>query len=141
MGGIDLDPASHWLANRVHRIPVYYHLGRRAEDNEWFGRVWLNLPYGNNAPWFDQDHQILTPGHQPTVMVSRFGCSTKPGRCLTALRCSCCCRRRRSSGSRRGRRESIRMRLFISVVVQEFVTAFRSSVPMRLLDEGEGLHP
>jgi hypothetical protein len=54
MDGIDLDPASHWMANRVHKIPKYYHLGRRAEDNPWEGRVWLNPPYGNNAPWFAQ---------------------------------------------------------------------------------------
>jgi hypothetical protein len=53
MGGIDLDPASHWQANRVHKIPKYYHLSRSAHDNPWFGRVWLNPPYGNNAPWFE----------------------------------------------------------------------------------------
>lgn len=51
MGGIDLDPASHWRANREHKIPTYYHLGRSAFDNPWAGRVWLNPPYGDNAPW------------------------------------------------------------------------------------------
>jgi hypothetical protein len=54
MGGIDLDPASHWRANREHHIPIYYHLGRSAFDNPWFGRVWLNPPYGDNKPWFAQ---------------------------------------------------------------------------------------
>lgn len=52
MGGIDLDAASNWAANRVHRIPRYYHVGRSAFDNPWAGRVWLNPPYGDNAPWF-----------------------------------------------------------------------------------------
>lgn len=54
MGGIDLDAASHWVANREHRIPVYYHVFRSAFDNPWFGRVWLNPPYGDNKPWIEQ---------------------------------------------------------------------------------------
>lgn len=54
MGGADLDAASHWLANRVHRFPLYYHDNRNAFDNPWHGRVWLNPPYGNNEPWFNQ---------------------------------------------------------------------------------------
>lgn len=51
MGGIDLDPASHWVANRIHKIPLYYHVYRSAFHNPWKGRVWLNPPYGDNAPW------------------------------------------------------------------------------------------
>lgn len=51
MGGIDLDPASHWVANRAHKIPLYYHVYRSAFHNPWQGRVWLNPPYGDNAPW------------------------------------------------------------------------------------------
>lgn len=61
MGGtIDLDAASHWLANKEHKIPYYFHLGRSAFDNKWARRdggpanVWLNPPYGDNAPWFEQ---------------------------------------------------------------------------------------
>lgn len=53
MGGIDLDAASHPLANRTHKIPDYFHTGRSAFQNDWHGRVWLNPPYGNNAPWFE----------------------------------------------------------------------------------------
>lgn len=53
MGFIDLDPASHWRANKEHKIPVFYDLNRRAEQNPWFGRVWLNPPYGDNKKWFD----------------------------------------------------------------------------------------
>ncbi len=53
MGDIDLDAASHPLANRTHRIPDYFHTGRSAFHNDWHGRVWLNPPYGNNAPWFE----------------------------------------------------------------------------------------
>jgi len=52
MGGIDLDAASHWAANRVHRIPEFFDVNRSAFENRWAGRVWLNPPYGDNAPWF-----------------------------------------------------------------------------------------
>lgn len=54
MGDIDLDAASHFLANRLHKIPDYFHVNRSAFDNDWHGRVWLNPPYKNNAPWFDR---------------------------------------------------------------------------------------
>jgi hypothetical protein len=54
MGGIDLDAASHPIANRQHRIPDYFHINRSAFEHEWYGRVWLNPPYGNNGPWFDR---------------------------------------------------------------------------------------
>jgi hypothetical protein len=62
MGGIDLDAASHPLANRTHKIPDYFHTGRSAFDNDWYGRVWLNPPYGNNAPWFERIHHYTTSG-------------------------------------------------------------------------------
>lgn len=62
MGGIDLDAASHWLANREHRITDYFHTGRSAFENDWYGRVWLNPPYGNNAPWFDRIVKYVSSG-------------------------------------------------------------------------------
>lgn len=62
MGGIDLDAASHPLANRTHRIPDYFHTGRSAFHNDWYGRVWLNPPYGNNAPWFERIQQFVEAG-------------------------------------------------------------------------------
>jgi hypothetical protein len=54
MGGIDLDAASHFLANRVHRIPDYFDIGRCAFKHDWYGRVWLNPPYKNYGPWFER---------------------------------------------------------------------------------------
>lgn len=53
MGDIDLDAAGHPAANRVHRIPDFFHVNRSAFEHDWYGRVWLNPPYGNNGPWFD----------------------------------------------------------------------------------------
>lgn len=52
MGGIDLDAASHWYANRTHRIPKYFTPGYSAFDHDWEGRVWLNPPYGENDRWW-----------------------------------------------------------------------------------------
>jgi hypothetical protein len=62
MGGIDLDAASHWVANRTHRIPEYFHINRSAFDNPWRGRVWLNPPYGDNAPWFREISRYAETG-------------------------------------------------------------------------------
>ncbi len=62
MGGIDLDAASHPIANREHRIPDYFHSSRSAFENEWKDRVWLNPPYGNNAPWFGCIAKYLDSG-------------------------------------------------------------------------------
>lgn len=54
MAGLDLDAASHPLANRRHRITDYFHINRSAFEHPWKERTWLNPPYGNNAPWFDR---------------------------------------------------------------------------------------
>lgn len=71
MGGIDLDAASHWLANRELRIPDYFHTGRSAFTNDWHGRVWLNPPYGNNAPWIERIcHYVNTGDVKQLCMLS-----------------------------------------------------------------------
>ncbi len=71
MGGIDLDPASHWRANRIFHIPTYYHLYRSAFDNPWFGRVWLNPPYGDNEPWLERIIEFWDKGEmQQMCMLS-----------------------------------------------------------------------
>ena len=62
MGGIDLDAASHWAANRTHQIPDYFDAGRDAFKHDWHGRVWLNPPYGNNGPWFDRALEFIRSG-------------------------------------------------------------------------------
>ena len=57
MGGIDLDPASSWLANRAIRAKKYFGTGERNGElvfvdgfyNKWAGRVFLNPP-GGRAP-------------------------------------------------------------------------------------------
>lgn len=56
MGGIDLDPASSWAANKTVKAGRFY----TVEDNglalPWFGNVWLNHPFGRvqNPLWINK---------------------------------------------------------------------------------------
>lgn len=54
MGGIDLDPASCFSANRVVQAKHFYSqkIDGLSDANPWFGRVWLNPPYGGQAEKF-----------------------------------------------------------------------------------------
>ncbi len=67
MGDVDLDAASHWIANKTHRIPDYFDVNRSAFDNPWHGRVWLNPPYGDNAPWFKEILRYTNSGQVEQV--------------------------------------------------------------------------
>jgi ParB family transcriptional regulator, chromosome partitioning protein len=52
MGGIDLDPASCALANKTVRATHFYSLKDDGMKRPWFGKVWLNPPYGKFWPGF-----------------------------------------------------------------------------------------
>lgn len=67
MGGIDLDAASHWIANRrlrEHGVVVgdYFHTNKSAFTHDWAPRVWLNPPYGDNGRWFKRALQMMDAG-------------------------------------------------------------------------------
>lgn len=53
MGGIDLDPASSDIANRRVCADTIYTQATNGLAQKWFGRVWLNWPFGRvqNPLW------------------------------------------------------------------------------------------
>ncbi len=49
MGGIGLDPASCAAANEIVKATCYYTKEQNGLERPWFGKVWLNPPYGRTA--------------------------------------------------------------------------------------------
>lgn len=47
MGGIDHDPASNDIAQRVVRAATYNTIENSGLDSIWSGRVWMNPPYSS----------------------------------------------------------------------------------------------
>jgi ParB family chromosome partitioning protein len=52
MGGIDLDPASCAVANETVKATTFFDIKQNGLKRPWFGRVWLNPPYGRFSPPF-----------------------------------------------------------------------------------------
>ena len=62
MGGIDVDPASNATANKIIKALTYYDIESNGLDKPWYGRVWLNPPYGRDNGGSNQEvwsHRLL----------------------------------------------------------------------------------
>lgn len=57
MGAIDLDPASCELANKVVQAKHYYTKEENGLMQPWYGRIWLNPPYGHTIGGAAMSHQ------------------------------------------------------------------------------------
>lgn len=50
MGGIDLDPATSWDGNRLEvKARNFFDVEMDGLTRDWYGRVWLNPPYGRSG--------------------------------------------------------------------------------------------
>lgn len=49
LGDIDLDPATSEAANKIVNAPSYCTITEDGFNQPWFGRVWLNPPYGTTG--------------------------------------------------------------------------------------------
>ena len=62
MGGIDLDPASCAAANAFIDADRYYDQEEDGLEQQWFGRCWINPPYGKLAPLVARRFREFYPG-------------------------------------------------------------------------------
>jgi len=62
MGGIDLDPASHAMANVVVRAEKFFTKATNGLAHQWGGRVWVNPPFSEWADWSEKIHREVASG-------------------------------------------------------------------------------
>jgi phage N-6-adenine-methyltransferase len=72
MGGIDLDPCSSPAFNRIVQANRYYTIEQDGLSLPWAGRVWLNPPYSNVAPWADKIIRTVEDGDVSAACVLTY---------------------------------------------------------------------
>jgi len=69
MGTIDLDAASHPIAQRVVRASTFFTIHDNALVKDWQGNVWCNPPYGQWAPWAAKIARELDAGRVRSLIL------------------------------------------------------------------------
>lgn len=91
MGGIDLDPASSEIANRVVKAAKYYTAETNGLDKEWGGNVWLNPPYSAELiECFAQKAVKETPNIRQMIILVNNATETKWFRALVGISSAIC---------------------------------------------------
>jgi hypothetical protein len=62
MDGIDLDPASHPVANQIVKASVFFGHAENGLVREWWGRVWINPPFSAWADWSEKASEEFRSG-------------------------------------------------------------------------------
>ena len=69
MGKIDLDPASHPVANRVVQATSFFTVTDNGLTKRWSGRVWLNPPFSQWSEWVPKVLSEWGSGRIPEMCV------------------------------------------------------------------------
>jgi hypothetical protein len=79
MGGIDLDPASSTQANERVRAAHIYTIEDDGLSQPWFGRVWLNHPFGRgrNRVWIEKAITEYTLRRVTEMCCITFACTSE----------------------------------------------------------------
>lgn len=82
MGGIDLDPASSWEANKRVKAVRYFCESSDGLAQKWFGRVWLNHPFGriSNPLWIqklERENDSTQGGQVEQACCITFACTSE----------------------------------------------------------------
>ena len=69
LGDIDLDPASHPLANKHVKATTFYSIQDNGLEQRWGGRVWLNPPFSQWQLWVPKIVQEWNSGRVQSMCV------------------------------------------------------------------------